>query len=116
MHESERSAAVPTARREQGILRIGDVQVAIHGGQQLAQVIDPTCADRRKHHEVGLRRHEAGNCSAKLMVLVLSQYTMPRYMPGTDLADLVANMLGYQRGLGVIKHDALFAIEPAVVL
>src|SRR5271157_3546619 len=36
--------------------------------------------------------------------------------PRTDLEDLVANVLGYKRGLRVVKHDTFLAIEPALGL
>ncbi len=66
----------------QSILRVDDAGTAIHGRQQLAEIVDPIGRDRRQHHEVGLRRHELGNCSAKWIVLSLFQYTRPRYIPG----------------------------------
>ena len=66
----------------QSILRVNHSGTAIHGRQQLAEIVNPIGRDGGQHHQVGLRRHELGNCSAKWIVLSFFQYTRPRYIPG----------------------------------
>ncbi len=74
--------AVEAREGYQRILRIDDAGSAVHGGEQLTELVQPAGSDRSQHHEVGLRRHQCGNCRAKWMVRFLSQYTTPRYRPG----------------------------------
>src|SRR3970040_200964 len=44
---------------------------------------------------------------------LLAPVHLPEIQAGPDLADLIADPAGDERGLGVVEHDAFLAIEPA---